>query len=146
MEIATARFGPLPVEEDDVIHFPAGLVGLEECCRWVLLDDVLHDATAWLQSVDRPEIALMVTSPRRFVPEFQLRVARRELEPLALESVAAAEVLTIVAKSEGTFMLNLKAPLVIHPERRLGRQVIANGEAPIQYALGSTPTSMRRSA
>lgn len=146
MEIATTRFGPLWIEDDDVIRFPTGLVGLEDCRRWVLLADDANEAIAWLQSVDCPEIALAVVSPRRFVPDYQMRVARRELEPLALEAVETAEVLTILGKAEGRMTLNLKAPVVVNPERRLGRQVVVNGETPVRHALGSAPVGMKRIA
>ena len=90
MEIVS-RFGTLVIDTADVIHFPNGLVGMESCRRWVLLADQQCDAIAWLQSVDRPEMALAVTSPRRFVPDYQMRVARRELALVQLERHAGGE-------------------------------------------------------
>ena len=92
MEINTARFGLVEVEASDVIHFPEGLLGLEDCREWVLLGDGLNNALAWMQSVSRPDIAMAVVSPRRFVPTYQMRVARRELEPLQLDQPRAAHV------------------------------------------------------
>ena len=48
MEIRTTRFGPLEVEADDVIRFPAGLAGLEGCLDWVFLIVLLLQlATYW---------------------------------------------------------------------------------------------------
>ena len=146
MTIHTTRFGPIEVEADDVIHFPEGLLGLPSCRDWVLLADAENEALAWMQSVDRPEIALGVVSPRRFVPSYQMRVARRELESLKLEQVQAAQVLIVVSKSERSITLNLKAPLVINLSRRLGRQVVTNGDLPVQYVLGSASGALRKSA
>lgn len=146
MEITTSRFGPIEIEADDVIRFPAGLLGLEDCRQWVLLADRRNDALAWLQSVERPEVALPVVSPRRFVRGYQMRVARRELAPLELPDVKAAKVLAIVGKTDRTITLNLKAPLVINLERCLGRQVVTNGDLPIRFELGSEPPAFRRSA
>jgi flagellar assembly factor FliW len=71
------------------------------------------------------------------VPHFQLRVARSELAPLELAALADAQVLVVVGKNETGITLNLKAPLVINLGRRLGRQVIANNDYPIQYELHS---------
>jgi flagellar assembly factor FliW len=85
-------------------------------------------------------------SPRSFVPDFQLRVARSELMPLALDDVQQAQVLAIVGKNERGITLNLRAPLVINEERRIGRQVITNNDAPIQYELASDSTPMRKVA
>lgn len=145
MEIQTSRFGLLQVDAEDQLFFSSGLLGLESCRRWVLLADVENELVGWLQCTTRPEIALAVVSPRRFVPGFQLRVSRHELEPLQLEDMKAAQVLSVVGKNERSHTLNLKAPLVINPEKRLGRQVIANGEWPIQFELNPV-AAWRKSA
>jgi flagellar assembly factor FliW len=57
---------------------------------------------------------------------------------LALETPDEAHVLVILSKSEVGITLNLKAPLVINLERRLGRQVIHNADEPLQYELVTT--------
>lgn len=137
MKVDTSRFGPLEIDVQDVIDFPAGLVGLESCRRWVLLADATNDAMGWMQSTTRPEIAFAVVSPRRFVPDYQVRAYRDELAPLQLDDLRDAQVLAIVGKNEQAITLNLKAPLLINVARRLGRQVVANGEQPLQYELTS---------
>lgn len=133
MKINTTRFGSLEIDPDEVILFAEGLIGLEECCRWVFLADAESDVVAWMQSLERPEVALAVVSPRRFMGDYQVRVARRELEPLRLETVNNAHVLVVVGRSEGAVTLNLKAPLVVNLQRRLGRQVVANGPMPVRF-------------
>jgi flagellar assembly factor FliW len=145
MQIRTTRFGSLEIEADDVIHFPAGLLGLEEYRPWVLLADAQNDALGWLQSTTRPEVALAVVSPRRFVPDYQFRVFRSELSSLELGDVKSAQVLVIVSKNEHAITLNLKAPVVINLERRLGRQVVANGDQSVQFELMTTP-ALKKSA
>ncbi len=146
MEILTTRFGKLTVEADDVLNFPAGMLGLEDCREWVLLGDAQNDALGWLQSVSRPEIALAVVTPRRFVPDYQARVSRGELAPLALGDAARAKVLVIVGKNDRSITLNLKAPLVVNLDERLGRQVIINGEQSVQYELERTAAPWKKSA
>lgn len=146
MAIQTTRFGTVDILPEDVLRFPEGLLGLSECREWVLLADLQNEAVAWLQSLERPEVALAVVSPRRFVAGFQMRVARRELEPLELEEVRTAQVLVIVSKTGRAVTLNLKAPLVVNVARRLGRQVITNGELPVQYEVTGTSTALKRSA
>jgi flagellar assembly factor FliW len=141
-----SRFGLIDVNADDVLRFPNGLWGLEQCCDWVLLADSHNSAVVWLQSMDRPEIAMPVASPRRFVPGYQIRVARRELAALELDDPAAARVLAIVGRTERGLSLNLKAPLVINLKRRLGRQVATNGDLPVRYELGNSGSAMRKTA
>ena len=144
MNISTTRFGRLEIEEHDILTFVDGLIGMEECRRWVLLSDAHNDALAWLQSLDRAEVALAVVSPRRFVPGYQVRVARRDIQPLGLRDANDAQVLVIISHARGALALNLKAPLVIHLPERLGRQIVARDDHAVQYRLHATAS--RKSA
>jgi flagellar assembly factor FliW len=146
MEIQTTRFGSVSIEADDIVHFPVGVLGLEDCRHFVLLADAENDALGWLQCTSRPEIAFAVVSPRRFVPDYQVRVARSELSPLALQKVNDAKVLVIVGKNEHSITLNLKAPLVINLDQRRGRQVVTNGELPVQHELAGDEMPLKKTA
>jgi flagellar assembly factor FliW len=146
MEIVTARFGSVEIAPAEVIHFSVGLSGLEDCLDWALLADAQSDGLGWLQCTSRTEIALAVVNPRRFVPGYQLRVTRSQLAPLKLDSSTSAHVLVIVGKNERSITLNLKAPLVINLPRRLGRQVVACGNASVQHELASEHTQRKRIA
>jgi flagellar assembly factor FliW len=146
MDIQTTRFGTVAIEAEDVLHFPAGLVGLEDCQHWVLLADAQNDALGWLQSTSHPEVALAVVTPRRFVPDYQVRIVRSELAPLAILRPQDAKVLVIVGKNERSITLNLKAPLVLNLDSRLGKQVVANNEYPIQHELSHEPLLKKKIA
>jgi flagellar assembly factor FliW len=146
MDVVTSRFGRIAVDAGEVLHFPSGMLGLEDCRQWVLLADAQNDALAWMQCVDRPTVALAVVSPRRFVPGYQMRIARRELASLELDDAKKAKVLLVLGKTDRAITLNLKAPVVLNLERRLGRQVIANGDMPVQYPLDSEKPACRRIA
>ena len=146
MEIHTKRFGVLNVANEDVLHFPNGLIGFEDCHRWVLLCDPRNELVVWLQSVEQADLALAVVSPRRFVRNYRARVSRWELEPICLRDSRCAEVLVVVGKGPEGVALNLKAPVVLNLECRLGCQAIANGELPVRYALGDDEYSLRRTA
>jgi flagellar assembly factor FliW len=144
MNISTTKFGSISIEEADVLTFVDGLIGMEDCRRWVLLGDSENAALAWLQSLERPEVALGVVSPRRFVPDYQVRVAKREIAPLGLESPNDAQVLVIISNVGGALALNLKAPLVIHLAERVGRQIVARDDHAVQHRLQAT--SRRKTA
>jgi flagellar assembly factor FliW len=138
MEITTSRFGVLQVLPSDILVFEQGLIGLRACRRWVVLADAHNPALGWLQSIEDGEIALGVVSPRRFVADYQLRVARGELEPLKLTQTADAQVVVIVSRHPEGLSLNLRAPLVINVEGRRGRQVIAKDPLPVRLILPAT--------
>src|SRR3954465_13861020 len=135
MQIATTHFGLVEIEIDDILVFPRGIVAFEDCRHWVLLSDEENPALAWLQSVGAAEVALPVVSPRRFTPEYSVHLSRGQLLPLELSQFDQAYVLAVVSQSDGDLTLNLKAPLIINLDRRLGRQVIATDEQPVALAL-----------
>ena len=146
MRIATSRFGQLDIEQNDIIRFPAGLLGFERRRQWVLLSNAENDAVVWLQSVEDSKLALALVGPRRVVPDYRIRVARQELTPLGVDDAGALMVLAILGRNNRGFTLNLKGPVLIHPERRLGRQVVANGDVPVDYALTTEQVAARRIA
>ena len=146
MQITTSRFGIVPVTPEDVFSFPLGLIGLESCRRWVLLSDAENPAVGWLQSANQPETAMAVISPRRFLPDYQVRVYRDQLAPLELSGVDQAFVLNVVAKNAGCLTVNLKAPLIINLNRRVGRQVVTSDDQSVQFELTAPSMKLRKSA
>ena len=146
MRIDTTRFGLIEVASGDLIRFPSGLPGLEDCREWALLADAANDAIGWLQSTTRSDVALAVVSPRRFVPEYRVRIARSELQPLALADVRDAQIVVVVGKTGTTLTLNLKAPIVINVATRTGRQVVASGDLPLRLELVPGRPPLKQSA
>lgn len=146
MRINTTRFGRIDVEPADVLTFPSGLPGLEDCREWALLADATNDALGWLQSTTRGDVALAVVSPRRFVPDYQVRIPRSELTPLAIADIRQAQVVLVVSRNGTSLTLNLKAPIVINLEARTGRQVVASGDLSMQYELTTRQPTLKKSA
>jgi len=146
MQISTTRFDSVEIEADDILLFSSGLIGFEECRHWVILADAENDAVAWLHCITHPEVAVPVISPRRFLNDYQVRVGRSELAPLQLSAVDQAYVLAIVSKNDHRLTINLKAPLIINLDGRMGRQVIASDDQPMQFELAHTPAQLKKSA
>ena len=146
MKIHTTRFGAIEIEPDDILFFRNGLLGFEDCRHWVLLADADNTAIAWLQSMQHSEIALPVVSPRRFVTDYQVRLEAADVEMLQLTSVEQAYVLGVVSRDAETLTLNLRAPLVVNLDRRIGCQVVTVDAQPMQYELATLPMSLRKSA
>lgn len=146
MHIRTTRFGELEIDPLDVLLFPSGLIGFESSRHFVLLADERQPSTAWLQSVSEPELAFLAVSPRRFVRDYRLRVAQGDLASLLQENEDETFVLVLAAKHEKGWSLNLKAPLVINPVRRMGKQIVTIDEQSVQHAVPSIIGSLRKTA
>jgi flagellar assembly factor FliW len=146
MDVATTRFGRIAVDESDLLAFPQGLIGLRDCRRWCLLADVRNPALGWLQCADAPDVALGIVSPRRFVPEYQLRTNWRDLAELRLESLRDAQVAVVVNRLPEGLAANLRAPIVINLANRRGCQLIASDPLPTRHLLVPAGGPLRRTA
>ena len=146
MLLESSRFGPVQVEVEDILHFPNGLIGFEQQQHWVLLGDAENESLGWLQSVQDAAVALPVISPRRLAGDYQVRVAKSQIEPLELGTDDQAFVLNVINRRNDEFTVNLRAPVIINLDRRLGRQVMTLDEQPIALPIGSCRSEARQVA
>jgi len=135
MRIETERFGSLQIDERELFLFPQGIIGLETLRQWALIPDPENSTVAWLQSASRGDRALAVISPRVFVQDYRVHVSRRSLETLQLRSDHRTYVLTTLAGGVGRLTTNLRAPIIMNLDRRLGVQVITGDDQPMQHPL-----------
>lgn len=135
MRIDTQRFGALSLDPDQLFLFPQGLVGMESLRQWALLPDPQNDTVAWLQSASRGDRALPVVSPRVFFPDYRVHLTRRDLSSLQLRPGAELYIVTTISGHAGKLTTNLRAPLLINLDRRLGCQVITDDSQPIRQPL-----------
>ena len=126
MKITTTRFGELNVDESTVITFQEGIIGFPHAKRYVMLDKDKRGPFQWLQSVERPELAFVITDPMLFVPDYRAEVVPDDIQDLKLTSIARAVLVCIVTISQGcaTVTANLAGPIVINPDNRHARQVV----------------------
>ena len=146
MRIETERFGSLQIDERELFLFPQGIIGLETLRQWALIPDPENSTVAWLQSASRGDRALAVISPRVFVPDYRVHVSRRSLETLQLRSDHRTYVLTTLAGGVGRLTTNLRAPIIMNLDRRLGVQVVTGDDQPMQYALPTASSVSSRLA
>jgi flagellar assembly factor FliW len=146
MQIHTTRFGTLEVADESLTFFPQGLIGFETLRQWVLVADPNGGEVAWLQSASLGSQALPLISPRRFAPDYRVSVSRRELAPLKLRSGDRTYVLTLIAQANGGIVTNLRAPVIINVDRKLGCQVVTNDAQPLRFALPVAPTKAKAAA
>ena len=135
-KLSSTRFGTIEVDESAVIEFPAGLIGLPGT-RWALIAAGPDSPFRWLHSLEQEDLALPVTSPWNFFPDYAVELSDADTESVGGDDPDAVEVLvTVRATSElSQFSANLRAPIVIHEGR--GFQVINEAaDAPMRAPLG----------
>lgn len=124
MRVRTTRFGEVEVDASRLLVFPHGLLGFARFRTFVLLQPDERGVFYWLQSVEDPELAFVVTEPTAWNPEYRVPIRPGELVELGLEDAQGATSFVIVNRREGAITANLQGPLVINPATRTGMQIV----------------------
>ena len=139
MQLQTRHFGEIIVNENDILHFPAGLPGFENVKKYTLLGRQETDALFfWLQSIDDPNLAFVVTDPFSINPEYFEDVDDAETEELQIKDAEDVLTLAIVTVPENVknATANLKAPVLINLQNNKGKQIIMKNETfPVKYYI-----------
>jgi flagellar assembly factor FliW len=129
MNIESQRFGALDISEEELLSFPAGIIGFPTERRFALVPHHGSGYIAWLQSVSTPELAFPVVSAHAFGEKYpDVPVAAAALEAGVEgteESLAVMVVLCALSGQPAT--VNLLAPIVVNATTRTGAQVILEG-------------------
>ena len=134
------RFGAVEIQDEDVIEFPFGLIGLGGL-RYALIDRNPGTGFLWLHAVDNAALALPVVSPHRFFSTFSLDIAAEDRQRTGIDDASGAELYVPVRATPNPLDItaNLRAPLIIADH--LGYQVInTNEDAELQAPLFTLPT------
>ena len=152
MQLRTTRFGDMDIPDASIITFTQPIIGFQEYRRFVLRPGPADSAVTWLQSTESGELAFLLMNPRDVVPDYRVSLGQHELAELAVAAVSELEIYTILVVSEDIAKVrtNLKAPVLINPRQRLGKQtVLERSDYPIQFFLArardaaNTPEEVR---
>lgn len=124
MQVRTTRFDMVEVAEDRIITIPKGLLGFSKQTRFCLLEPGEDACFFWLQSIDEPDLAFVITDPNLFVADFTVPIRPDQMADLGLTQLQDAQVFCIVNKVDGMLTGNLQGPLVINTLTRHGEQFV----------------------
>ncbi len=132
IEFDTSRFGRLRVEENRIIHFPDGLVGLSHLKRYVLLD-YKDTEIKWLQSVDDPSVAFIVVAPFVLDRNYEITLPAQVTEALEIKDEGEVAILVILRVDGERLLANFQGPLVINTSKMKGYQLIVESASVVAY-------------
>ena len=124
MEIVTSRFGTLNVDDERVITFSKGLLGFPDHTRYALIQTGEENYFFWLQSVDEPNLAFVVTDPSIFFKDYEVPIKDETQAELSLRDLTFAQVFVICNKVDEWLTGNLLGPIVVNATNRLAHQVV----------------------
>jgi flagellar assembly factor FliW len=124
MEIETSRFGRLTLDDERIMTFPKGLLGFPEYNRFALIQTSEENYFFWLQCVDNPNLAFVVTDPTTFFKDYTVPVKGEVQQDLGLEDIDHAQVFVICNKVDEWLTGNLLGPIVVNAQNRVAQQVV----------------------
>jgi len=124
MDIQTTRFGVISVEDDRIMTFSQGLLGFPENQQFALIQTGEENYFFWLQSVEDPNLAFVITDPTTFFRDYTVQVREETQAEIELEDVNDAQTFVICNKVGEWLTGNLLGPLVINVRNRKGSQIV----------------------
>jgi len=128
MEKIQSRFGEIEYDPDNTLQFPEGLIGFEDLRNFIVMPNEKEGPLFWIQSVDDPQVAFILTDPTDFYYDYRVVPDEREREKLGIDETEDCLIVSVVSvSSERKITLNLAAPILFAPETNRALQVILEG-------------------
>ena len=123
MKINTRKFGEIEIDDDKILTMPDGLPGFPGFEQFVLFEDKNSAPFCWFQSIESPNLSLLVMNPAVFKSDYQLNL-QSLVDSKGWKNVKPEELLIFVVinikegSHEKSITANLMGPLVINFENK----------------------------
>ena len=127
MRIENTKLGDIEIDDARIVTLPEGILGFSDARRYTVLDIRKGSSLKWLLSIDRPELALVVTDPYAWFPEYRMPLTDSDAAALAFredDELSVMAIVTIRGKRREDTTMNLRAPIAVNLRTLLGRQVV----------------------
>ncbi len=128
MEIETTRFGRMSVDDERVMTFPRGLLGFPNHERFALIQTGEENYFFWLQSIDEPALAFVVTDPSTFFKDYEVPLREETQQEVNLTDAdvkSGAVQMFVICNKVGDWLTgNLLGPIIVNTMNRLATQVV----------------------
>jgi flagellar assembly factor FliW len=125
MEKIVTRFGEVEYDPENLLYFPAGLIGFPTLRKFIVMPNKKEGPLFWIQSVDDPSFAFVLTDPTNFFLDYHILPNDIEKQHLQIDEMDSCFVLTVVTvPPDQNISLNLAAPILFSPKSNRAMQVI----------------------
>lgn len=138
MKANTKYFGMVDIDEEKVLTFSEGLIGLEDYKKFAVINDIENEnaTISWLQSLEESNFALPIIDPLLIKGDYDPVVEDEWLESIGKEEDYFVLVTLTVPEDIEKMTANLKAPIVINMNTRKGAQIIVeNQDYSVRYPI-----------
>ena len=125
MRKINTRFGQVEYDPSNLLHFPAGMIGFPTLHDFIVMPNKKEGPLFWIQSVDDPAIAFVLTDPSNFFLDYHVQPDASERNSLQITEDDECFVLSVVTvPKDQKITLNLAAPILFSPRTNRAIQVI----------------------
>ncbi|HNW26682.1 MAG TPA: flagellar assembly protein FliW [Candidatus Gastranaerophilaceae bacterium] len=139
MKIKTTRFGEIEVSEKFIFDFSEPIIGYEKEKQFALIEHKENSAFRWLQAVDFPEVAFVVTVPGFFGIDYSFELPETTQETLGIkeaEDILSLNIVVIPRENPRKSTVNLLAPIIINIKNNKAGQIVLNSnDFPVDFPL-----------
>ena len=131
ISVPSQALGAIEVRPESVITMTEPIAGFADTTQYALIEHTREGGAAagsvfWLQAVERPFHAFVVTDPWAVHPEYAPEISDGDAQQLGLTNFEDARVFGIltVPRNPSEITINLRAPVVVNVAQRLAKQVV----------------------
>lgn len=125
MRMIQSRFGMIEYDPGSTMHFPEGMIGFEYLRDFIVIPNQKEGPLFWIQSVNDPMIAFVLTDPTNFFLDYKVVPDAVEMEKLQIGKDDECYALAVVTvREDRSITLNLAAPLLFTPKTNRALQVV----------------------
>jgi flagellar assembly factor FliW len=119
------RFGEVEYDENNLLNFPTGIIGFPNLHHFIVMPNKKSGPLFWIQSVDDPDIAFVLTDPTNFFLDYAVIPENSERSILTIDENDECYVLSVVTvPPDLKITINLSAPILYAPKTNRAIQII----------------------
>lgn len=139
--------GRLEIDPGRVVQFLEPLAGFPACRSYAMLPYMQASgredgSIRWLQAMDPPFHTFVIVDPWSVFPDYAPEIAdadARDIDSVSFAEAALYGIMT-VSESRRELTINLRAPLIVNTQVRIGKQVVLlNGEYTTSHRVCELP-------
>ena len=139
MKLNTTRFGEIDIDESSIFEFLSPILGYEDERKFLLIEHNESSKFKWLQSVQTPSLAFVVTSAGLFGIDYSFELPDSTQEELGIEDaddILALSIVVIPHANPRNSTINLLAPIIANIKTNKASQIILPGSGfDVDYPL-----------
>lgn len=113
------QFGEFEYEQKHIINFPEGIIGFENLKKFIVIDDEDSQPFRWLVSLEDSNYSFPLIDPDIVTPNYEI--------PKLIGNKSVFVIATLREPLENS-TINLRSPIIIDNETRVGIQIIHEDE------------------